>query len=211
MTSNATQLPQMLEQGARELGIELSAHDQDRLLKLVALLAKWSRAYNLTAIREPADMMRKHILDSLSVSKAVRGDRVLDVGTGAGFPGLPLAIISPQQSFVLLDGHAKKLRFVDHAAATFGLINVKSVHARVESYSDAAGFDSVVCRAFSSLADFVAMAGHLLAADGRLIAMKGRLDPDEIAAISDGWEVQSSPLKVPFVDEARHLVEIRRT
>ena len=200
-----------LEAGLAALGLQAAAEQREQLLALIALLVKWSRAYNLTAVRDPAEMVTRHLLDSLVAAPFVRGRRVLDVGTGAGFPGLPLAIVQPDRAFVLLDSHAKKLRFVDHACDALGLGNVRSVHARVERYSDAAGFDTVICRAFSSLADFVRGAGHLLAPGGALLALKGKLPEDELAALPGGWRARAEPLAVPGLHEARHAIEIRKT
>jgi 16S rRNA (guanine527-N7)-methyltransferase len=199
-----------LDAGLAALALQPSASQRTQLLALVPLLVKWSRAYNLTAVRAPADMVTRHLLDSLAAAPFVRGERVLDVGTGAGFPGLPLAIVQPDRAFVLLDSHAKKLRFVDHAVDALGLGNVRSVHARVERYSDEAGFDTVICRAFSSLADFVQGAGHLLAPGGVLLALKGRLPDDELAALPAGWRAQAEPLEVPGLHEARHAIEITK-
>lgn len=200
-----------LDAGLAALALETTAGQRDQLLALIPPLVKWSRAYNLTAVREPGQMVTRHLLDSLAAAPFVRGDRVLDVGTGAGFPGLPLAILRPDRSFVLLDSHAKKLRFIDHVADALGLENLRSEHARVERYSDAAGFDTVICRAFASLADFLAGAGHLVAPSGSLVALKGRMKEDELAALPGDWAATVHPLCVPGLDEARHAIEMTKT
>lgn len=209
--SNTERLRADLDAGLAGLAIEASEAQRDRLLALIPLLVKWSRAYNLTAVREPRQMVTRHLLDSLAAAPFVRGRRVLDVGTGAGFPGLPLAIVQPDRDFTLLDSHAKKLRFIDHVADALELGNVRSAHARVERYSDEAGFDTVICRAFASLADFVAGAGHLAKPDGVLLALKGRRPDEEIAALPAGWTAAARPLAVPGLDETRHAIEMTKT
>lgn len=211
MTTDANKrIAQDLEVGAQQLGIELAPVDAHRLLSLIALLAKWNRAYNLTAIDEPRQMLAKHVLDSLSLQPFLAGQRVLDVGTGGGFPGLPLAILDPQREFVLLDSHAKKLRFIEQACAELDIGNVATVHARVEQFAPEQLFDRITSRAFASLAQFVSWSGHLLAPDGCLLAMKGRLEPAELDAIGQGWQVETHSVVVPFVDAARHIVALRR-
>ena len=211
MTSDAQgRLAHDLDAAAVEMGLELAPADAERLLALIRLLAKWNRAYNLTAIDEPGQVLAKHVLDSLSLQPFLSGSRVLDVGTGGGFPGLPLAIMNPQREFVLLDSHAKKLRFIEQAAADLDLGNVSTVHARVEDYAPETLFDSITSRAFASLRQFADWTERLLAPQGRLLAMKGRLDAAELEALPAGWQVETHPVVVPFVDAARHIVTLRR-
>lgn len=203
-------LQQDLARGTAALGLDLPDGASDRLLRLMALLGKWNRAYNLTAITEPGEVLRKHVLDSLAAAPFVHGRRVLDVGTGGGFPGLPLAIIAPGREFVLLDSHAKKLRFIDHAAAELGLGNVATVHARAEQYRPAAPFDTVLCRALARLDRFLGWTAHLVADDGIALAMKGQKPTDELAALPTGWHAKARPVVVPLLSETRHIVELRR-
>ena len=193
------------------MGLALERRQAAMLLVLVRELVDWSARFNLTAIREPADIVRKHLLDSLSVLPHLTGSSVADVGTGAGFPGLPLAIASPQRRFTLIESTGKKVRFVEHAAGSLGLANVTVVNARAEAFKPTQRFDCVVARALSSLADFVRFAGHLASPGGRLLAMKGRLPAEEIRAIPKGWRVVAThALAVPGLEAERHLVVLER-
>ena len=209
-TTKDTALRERLEAGAPELGVPLEPAAADALLELLGLLERWNRAYNLTAVDAPAEALTKHVLDSLAALRGVQGTRVLDVGTGAGFPGLPLAVVAPERTFTLLDSHRKKLRFVDQAAATLGLDNVTTVHARAEDYAPEAGFDTVTCRAFAPLERFVGWAGHLVAPGGRLLALKGPIAEDELAGVPAGWRTVCEPVVVPFLDGRRTLVVMTR-
>ncbi|MEO0346208.1 MAG: 16S rRNA (guanine(527)-N(7))-methyltransferase RsmG [Pseudomonadota bacterium] len=208
--SKPNALRSRLEKGAGELGLALDAAACDQLIALLTLLERWNKTYNLTAIAEPGEALVKHLFDSLVAAPAVQGSRVLDVGTGAGFPGLPLAVLAPERQFTLLDSNRKKLRFVTQAAAELGLSNVATVHARAEAYEDAAGFDTVTCRALAPLERFVGWAGHLVAPGGRLLALKGPIGDDELAAVPAGWQTVCEPVVVPFLDGRRTLVVISR-
>lgn len=200
-----------LVDGAAALGVHLGGEQIDRLLNYVETLGKWNRAYNLTAIRDPEDMLPRHLLDSLSVLPYLAGATVADAGTGAGLPGIPLAIAAPDRQFTLIDANGKKIRFVTHAIGRLGLGNVTAEQARLEHYHPARGFDTVVCRAFSSLAKLLQAAGHLCAPGGRVVAMKGRRPETEIDALPDGWRVLGTHrIAVPGLDRERHLVEITR-
>lgn len=201
-----------LEQGLRELDLAPGPAACTALEQLIGLLARWNRAYNLTSVRDPGEMVAVHLLDSLAVRPWIDGDRVLDVGTGGGFPGLPLAICAPRQDFVLLDSVAKKIRFVRQAALELGLGNVTAVHARVEDYPASEAFDTVTCRAFSSLAELVDLAGPRLRDTGRLVLMKGRYPEAELAECPSGWVVREvTPLAVPGLDAQRHVVIVQRS
>ncbi len=200
---------ELLAAGARDLGIALEADRCETLLKLVDELEFGNAQFNLTAIRDRLGMLRKHVLDSLSLQPYLRGERVADIGTGAGFPGLPLAVVNPQRRFTLVEATGKKARFVEQTAERLGVDNVQVVHSRAESYRPFELFDTVAARALSSLADFAAYAGHLCAPDGRLLAMKGKRPDEEISALPKAFRVLAvHRLKVPGLDDERHLVEL---
>lgn len=177
-----------------------------QLLDYLEQLQRWNRAYNLTSIEDPEQMVIRHILDSLAVAPWVQG-RVLDVGSGAGLPGIPLAIMDTELDMTLLDSTAKKVRFLDHTIRTLKLINVEAVHARVEDYHSLAPFDVVISRAISSLADFAGMTRHLLGPRSRLLAMKGKRPEEEVTSLP-GWIMVEAieKLAVPGLHEDRHLV-----
>ena len=200
---------ELLTAGAREIGIALDPEAGERLLRLVDELELANAQFNLTAIRDRPGMLQKHVLDSLSLQPYLRGGRVADIGTGAGFPGLPLAIVNPERRFTLVEATGKKARFVEQTAQTLGCDNVQVVHSRAESYRPFELFDTVVARALSSLADFAAYAGHLCAPEGRLLAMKGKRPDEEISALPKSFRVLAvHRLKLPGMDDERHLVEI---
>ena len=200
---------EVLAAGARDIGIALDSRGGETLLRLVDELELGNAQFNLTAIRDRPGMLRKHVLDSLSLQPYLRGSRIADIGTGAGFPGLPLAIVNPQRRFTLVEGTGKKARFVEQTALALGCDNVQVVHSRAESYRPFELFDTVVARALSSLADFAAYAGHLCAPDGRLLAMKGKRPEEEISALPKSFRVLGvHRLKVPGLDDERHLVEL---
>jgi 16S rRNA (guanine527-N7)-methyltransferase len=194
----------ILEAGVRDLGLELPPSTLQRLLDYQAELQKWNLAYNLTAIRDPAEMTVKHLLDSLTLLPLVRG-RVLDVGAGAGLPGIVLAIANPALRVTTLDSNGKKTRFMRHAVRALKLDSVEVVEGRAETFQSANGFDCVVSRAFASLADFFDKTAHLLAAGGVWVAMKGKLDAKEVAEIPANVELREPQrLRVPGLNEDRH-------
>jgi 16S rRNA (guanine527-N7)-methyltransferase len=201
----------MLASGARELGIELDSARAETLLNLVDALEQGNAQFNLTAIRDRPGMLRKHVLDSMSLAPYLRGERIADVGTGAGFPGLVLAVVDPQRRFTLIEATGKKARFVEQTVQRIGCRNVSVVNSRAESYRPSELFDTVVARALSSLADFVAYAGHLCAPGGRLLAMKGKRPDGEISALPKSFRALAvHRLSVPGLTDERHLVELTK-
>ncbi len=187
-----------LRAGARSFGLKLEAAQAEALLSLIDELERANAAFNLTAIRDRPGMLTKHVLDSLSVQPHLSGARIADVGTGAGFPGLPLAIVNPARRFTLIEATGKKARYVRETAGLLKLDN-----------RPAAPFDLVIARALSSLAGFVAHAGHLCARGGRLMAMKGKRPDQEIAALPRSFRVAGvHRIALPGLDDERHLVEL---
>jgi 16S rRNA (guanine527-N7)-methyltransferase len=204
--------PHPLLDGARALALEL---DDEQLAKLVAhldLLDDWNARMNLTAIRDRPSQLTKHLLDSFTVLPYLVGQRIADVGSGAGFPGIPLAIVEPARQFALIESTGKKCRFLEHVRDTLGLANVEVVQSRAENYRPEVRFDTVLARAVGPVADLVKVAGALVVGGGRLLAMKGRHPADELAAHLKGWKVVAvHPLTVPGLAEERHLVELCRS
>jgi 16S rRNA (guanine527-N7)-methyltransferase len=199
----------LLLAGAADLGVALEADGGATLQNLVDELESANAQFNLTAIRDRPGMLSKHVLDSLSLQPYLRGVRCADVGTGAGFPGLPLAVVNPARHFTLIEATGKKAHFVAETALRIGCKNVEVVHARAETYRPSELFDTVLARALSSLADFVAYAGHLCAPDGRLLAMKGKRPDEELSAVPKSFRILAvHRLKVPGLDAERHLVEL---
>lgn len=201
-------LAQPIEQGLAAMGIELPAEARTRLAAHLELIEKWNRVHNLTAVRDTAQMVVVHLLDSLSLLPYVADAKsVIDVGSGPGFPGIPLAIARPDVRFTLLDSSHKKCAFLEQAKAELGLANVTVACDRVEQYRPAQGFDVVVSRAFADLADFVTQSRHLAAPGGRLLAMKGVYPFEEIARVPVSHRVaQVVELAVPSLEAKRHLV-----
>ena len=177
----------------------------------LALLRRWNRTYNLTAIEDDQAILTKHLLDSLSIAGFIKGERICDIGSGGGLPGIPLAILFPEKQFTLVDAVAKKTRFLRQVVTELKLANVQVVHARVEAYRPAYRFDQVICRAFSSLSEFVSVTGHLLAKNGEWLAMKGKLPVEELAALGKKMAYTVHPLIVPGLDAERHLIQITQT
>jgi 16S rRNA (guanine527-N7)-methyltransferase len=199
----------LLSEGARSFDLILETGQAADLLRLVDELERANAEFNLTAIRDRPGMLLKHVLDSLSVQPYLRGGRIADVGTGAGFPGLPLAIVNPERRFTLIEATGKKARYVHQTAELLGLANVEVENVRAELYRPRTPFDSVVARALSSLANFVGYAGHLCARDGRLLAMKGKRPDPEIAALPKSFRLAAvHRISLPGLDDERHLVEL---
>jgi 16S rRNA (guanine527-N7)-methyltransferase len=200
---------ELLAAGAGEFNLALSTAQSDALLRLIDELETANAQFNLTAIRDRLGMLRKHVLDSLSLQPFLRGVRIADVGTGAGFPGLPLAIVNPERRFSLIEATGKKARFVVQTVEQLACANVAVINARAENYRPFELFDTVVARALSSLADFVAYAGHLCAPEGRLLAMKGKRPDEEISALPKSFRVLAvHRVKLPGLDDERHIVEL---
>jgi len=198
------QLVGKLEKGIEQLGLKSSPEDIVRLLQFQNLLVKWNKVYNLTAIQSPEDMVGRHLLDSLSVLPYIDGARIIDVGTGAGLPGIPLALMCPKKKFSLLDSSSKKTRFVQQVVLEMGLRNVTVIHRRAEQYSVDQPYDIVIARAFASLPRIYKMTRHLLGDKGRLLALKGRYSEQELDHMPPGI-VDVIPLKIPGVEGERHL------
>lgn len=200
-----------LAAGCRELGLELPEPALRQLGVLVELLEKWNRVYNLTAVRSPGLMVTRHILDSLALVPFLGSGRLLDVGCGAGFPGLPVAIASPDLEVVMLDSSAKKLRFVRQAVAECGLGNAQVVHARMQEYRPARSFDMVTSRAVGSLGELYRNSVHLLAEGGEMLFMKGQCPSDELDTLPRGaGKPRIERLRVPGLDAERHLVRVKK-
>ena len=207
----ADPLEKILVVGAKEQGIALEPAQTAALLRLIAELREWNQRFNLTGITDPVDMVRKHLLDSLSVQPYLHGKLIADVGTGAGFPGLPLAVIKPGREFALIEATGKKARFVRHAADAMELKNVDVIPARSEDWRGPAPYDIVLTRALGKLEEFVRVAGHLCAPRGRMLAMKGRRPDSEIAALPPGWRaVAVHDVQIPGLPAARCIVELGR-
>jgi 16S rRNA (guanine527-N7)-methyltransferase len=203
-----------LAQGARELGVQLSAEQQQQLLAYLALLIKWNKAYNLTAVRDPDEMVSRHLLDSLSVVPhvAAGGDDWLDVGSGGGMPGIPLAILFPERRFTLLDSNGKKTRFLTQVKLELKLANLEVIHSRVEAFTPEQAFSGICSRAFSALEDFANWTRHLGDGQTQWLAMKGVHPDDELQALpADFRLIATHVLKVPGCQGQRHLLILRRS
>lgn len=201
----------ILLRGAEQMDVVLSDAQVDQLLAYLGMLLKWNKVYNLISRRDSDNLVALHLLDSLSVLPYINGPRVIDVGTGAGLPGMPLAIMRPDCGFTLLDSNGKKGRFRTQAAIELGLKNVTVVSARAEGFDPGEGFDNVMSRAFATLADMLNVAGHMVAKDGCFLAMKGVYPEQEMAELPAGFSVGTvHELRVPELNADRHLVVIRR-
>lgn len=195
-----------------EAGLTLSDHQQQQLVGYVELLNKWNKAYNLTSVRDPNEMLVRHILDSVVVAPYLKGSRFIDVGTGPGLPGIPLSIVLPQAQFTLLDSLGKRIRFLRQVQHELKLDNVTPVQSRVEDFPAEPPFDGVISRAFASLNDMVSWCGHLPGKDGQFYALKGQLPEDEIAHLPAQYTVtEIVKLQVPELEGERHLVMIKPT
>ena len=208
---NHADLVRDIENGIAGLGEAVPSAASETLASLLVELEKWTHRMNLTAIRKLPDMVPGHITDSLSVLPYLEGERAIDIGTGAGFPGLPLAIARPDMAFVLLDSSAKKMRFVRHIVASLGLANVTPVRSRAEDYAPGRGFDTVLARAVTRTAGLLDYGAHLVGEGGVFLAMKGKYPSEELENVPDDWTYTVKELLVPGLeDRERHLVSLRR-
>jgi len=201
----------LLKTGLKKLNIELSDDKIELLLAYHALLVKWNKAYNLTAVRDPEEMIRRHLLDSLSILPHITGERILDVGTGPGLPGIPLAICFPEKNLTLLDSNGKKTRFLTQAKIELKLDNMTPVQSRIESF-ETEPFDAITSRAFATLKDMVDGSIHLLKDEGYFYAMKGLYPTEEIGELDNRTTVVDCfALHVPGEEAERHLVKIQKS
>lgn len=207
-----------LAEGIAALGFSIPHETQVRLLQYLALIQKWNQVHNLTAVREPETMLVRHLLDSLAIIPYITGERIADIGSGAGLPGIPLALVRPEWHVALVESHHKKAIFLQQARIELSLKNVEVVADRVENFSSAGGFDTVISRAFSDLADFVRLGGHLCRqgeGEGRLVAMKGIYPHEELAQLKPELDPpfvveKVLPITVPGLEAERHLVVMKR-
>lgn len=201
---------QPMQRGLDALAIAYTEQQLEQLLAYLALLHKWNRAYNLTAVREPQMMIGRHLLDSLAVLPWLRGQRFADVGTGAGLPGIPLAIMRPDCTFDMIDSNGKKIRFVTQAINELNLRNAQARQCRVEEYRPEQCYDAVTSRAFAALIDMAQGCSHLLRPDGELLALKGVYPNEEIQALPPQYRVEAShELHVPGETGQRHLLVVK--
>lgn len=207
---------ELLQKGAQDLGLTLSQQQAKKLLLYFEELVRWNKKINLSGIRELEPMLDLHGLDSLSIHESIYGKTVVDVGSGAGLPGIPLALIMPERRFCLLDSNSKKTRFLVHVIGLLDLKNLDVVQQRVEDFQPDQVFDTVVCRAFASLDKIIRLAGHLCGSEGRLLAMKGKYPHEELEQLPKGWVCKDCiSLKVPRMSGTgflgdRHLVVMQR-
>ena len=210
----APELRRTLESGLAELALDAALAAP--LLDYLALLARWNRTYNLTAVRDPHAMVVKHLLDSLAMhpfvdALAVTGGALADLGTGAGLPGIPLAIVKPGLRVTLVESNGKKARFMREVVRQLQLVDVRVAESRIEAFDEPGAYAAITARALATLPLILELGGHLLRRDGQLLAMKGVTPADEIAALPAGWALQAShPLRVPGLDAERHLVVVGR-
>ena len=192
-----------------KIGVAVSEEQNELLIKYLELLIKWNKEYNLTAIRDPEEMLIKHIIDSLSIAPFIQGESILDVGTGPGLPGIPMAILFPSKNFSLLDSNGKKTRFLVQAKLSLLLSNIEVFNVRVENLPSDQLYDQIMSRAFTALDNMVSLCKHLLTPEGQFIAMKGLVPENEIAMVDPDYEIQSiTPLTVPGSSDQRHLITV---
>ena len=204
---------QDLEVGLHQLDLNCSPQQLEKLLQYLELLQRWNKAFNLTAIRDPLQMVRLHLLDSLAINPYVQGLKsIIDVGTGPGLPGIPLAILNPDINFTLVDSNGKKTRFLFQAINELKLNNACEVNHRVEAYKANQLFDAVISRAFSSISDMLNQCDHLVPDQGCFLAMKGKKPDSELSQMTKAYKVvEVNEVKVPLIDSERHLIKIIKT
>ena len=202
-------LSAQLDEYLAEMNLTATELQKKQLIGFVEMLNKWNKAYNLTAVRDPEQMLIRHVMDSLAVSEHLVGEHFIDVGTGPGLPGIPLAIMNPDKSFVLLDSLGKRIRFQKQVQHELSINNISSVESRVEAYEPEVKFDGVLSRAFASIEDMLHWCHHLPTENGCYYALKGQLADDEMAKLPEGFEVTDViELTVPCLDEQRHLLRV---
>lgn len=208
---SVAQLDSALQKGLAAQGLQVEEAARAAMLQYIGLLQRWNKAYNLTSIKDPMQMLSYHLLDSLSISPHLQGRSFIDVGTGAGLPGIPLAVTHPDKTFSLLDSNGKRIRFLFQIKTALQLNNVKEMQGRVEEYKPEKLYDGVISRAFASLTDMIEGSEHLLASGGSFYAMKGRYPDKELSELPKGYKVeQAIELDVPTLDQQRHLIIIKK-
>lgn len=209
--SAASDIETLLREGLTALGVSVTPALTGRFIAYLDLLVRWNRAYNLTSITDAEGMVVRHVLDSVTARPWLAGTTVLDAGSGAGFPGIPLALLEPDRRYTLVDASGKKVRFLRQVVMELGLDHVTPVQARLEDWRGEGPYDTVISRALASLAEFVTTCGHLAGDTGRLVAMKGRRPDAELAALPAPWRVTAvEPVSVPGLDAERHIIVLDR-
>lgn len=212
MDALTEELLQEFDKLAKQLDFTVNAQQKAQLVGFVVLLNKWNKAYNLSSVRDPKEMLVKHIFDSIAVGPYLEGNNFADVGTGPGLPGIPLAIMFPEKSFTLIDSLGKRIRFIKQATHELKISNVIPIQSRVEDIQAEIPFDGVLSRAFASLNDMLHWCQHLLDEQGEFLALKGQLHQDEINQVPAEFVlVQSIPLLIPSLTGERHLVKLKKT
>ena len=209
----SSQQQQELEAGLHQLDLNCSPQQLEKLLQYLELLQRWNKAFNLTALRDPLQMVRLHLLDSLAINPYIQGlESIIDVGTGPGLPGIPLAILNPEINFTLLDSNGKKTRFLFQAINELKLNNACEVNHRVEAYKANQLFDAVISRAFSSISDMLNQCEHLVSDQGCFLAMKGKKPDSELSQMTKAYKVaEVNEVNVPLINSDRHLIKIIKT
>ncbi|GAB5381673.1 MAG: 16S rRNA (guanine(527)-N(7))-methyltransferase RsmG [Aliiglaciecola sp.] len=211
MSDLKTDILAALDKALSPLELIVSDQQKHQLVDYVLMIHKWNKAYNLTSVRDPQEMLIKHIVDSIVVAPHLIKKRYIDVGTGPGLPGIPLSIMHPDKHFVLLDSLGKRVRFMKQAAFELGLKNIEPVQSRVEQYQSDLPLDGVLSRAFASIKDMLHWCQHLVDSQGEFLALKGQLPEQEIALLPDGFEmIESIELSIPALEGQRHLLKIRK-
>ncbi|WJG09446.1 16S rRNA (guanine(527)-N(7))-methyltransferase RsmG [Aliiglaciecola sp. LCG003] len=211
MSELKTSLLAAFDHAVAPLELEVSEQQRQLLVDFVLMMHKWNKAYNLTSVRDPQQMLIKHIVDSIVVAPHLTRTHYIDVGTGPGLPGIPLSIMHPDKHFVLLDSLGKRVRFMKQASFELGLKNIQPVQSRVEQYNSEIALDGVLSRAFASIKDMLHWCQHLVDSTGEFIALKGQYPEHEIALLPEGFEVvESIPLTIPTLEGQRHLIRIRK-
>lgn len=205
-------LHQILSDGLSTMDLTLTREQQQKLIDYVARIHKWNKAFNLTSVRDPEQMMVKHILDSLAVAPHIDGENLIDVGTGPGLPGIPLSIVYPEKHFTLLDSLGKRVRFMKQCAFEMKLDNITPIQCRVEAHQPEQYYDAVLSRAFASLKDMLHWCQHLVDSEGMFLALKGQYPAEEIAELGDNFAVTHSvKLTVPGLEGERHLLTVQKS